>query len=110
MAGVDALVVVSEPGRRSLETAARVSSLARDLGLTRQVLAVNRCGHATLPELHSIAGLEGSPKSMVQIPHMNGLAERQLLSGSVLETRDQNEIDALCARILTQIDAMNIAA
>lgn len=110
VAAVDALVVVSEPGRRSLETAARVSNLARDLGLSRQVLVVNRCGHATLPELRSIAGLEGLPDCKVQIPHMSGLAEKQLFNGSVLETWDQNEIDALCARILTQIKAMKIAA
>ena len=39
---VDGLVVVSEPSARSLQTAARISSLAQELGLTRQALVINR--------------------------------------------------------------------
>jgi CO dehydrogenase maturation factor len=40
--GVDAMLVVVEPGWASLETAARVVSLARDLGITRTYTVANK--------------------------------------------------------------------
>lgn len=95
VAGVDGLAVVSEPSRRSLETAARVGALARELGLPRQVLAVNRVvGEPRLPSL------EGLPGSVVYVPALAGLAERQLEQASVLGLDDRPAIDAVCARLV----------
>jgi len=42
--GVDAMLVVVEPGWASLETAARVVSLARDLGIRRAYAIANKIG------------------------------------------------------------------
>ncbi len=42
VSSVDALVVVVEPGRRSLDTAAQIKSLAGDIGLTRMFLVGNK--------------------------------------------------------------------
>lgn len=39
---VDAFVIVVEPGKRSIETAKRVISLARDLGMERYYIVVNK--------------------------------------------------------------------
>ena len=79
---VDGLCVVSEPSLRGLETAASVGRLARDLGLTRQALALNRfdgdAHGAALPEL------DGLPPLCAVVPPLPGLAERQLTSPSVL--------------------------
>ncbi|SFL83995.1 CO dehydrogenase maturation factor [Desulfomicrobium norvegicum] len=95
VAGVDALVVVSEPSRRSLETAARVGALAGDLGLARQVLAVNRgIGE---PELPAMTGL---PKNVVHLPILPSLVDRQLTQASVLNLPDGALVDAVCARLL----------
>jgi CO dehydrogenase maturation factor len=95
VAGVDGLAVVSEPSRRSLETAARVGALARELGLPRQVLAVNRVvGEPRLPSL------EGLPGSVVYVPALACLAERQLEQASVLGLDDRPAIDAVCARLV----------
>jgi CO dehydrogenase maturation factor len=42
VAAVDRLLVVVEPGRRSLETARRIMDLARDLGLAKVGLVLNK--------------------------------------------------------------------
>ena len=99
VAGVDALVVVSEPSRRSLETAARVGALAADLGLSRQVLALNRgSGEPVLP---SLAGL---PHRVVHIPALRSLADRQLHQASVLGLlEDAAAIDDACAGLMDAI-------
>ncbi|GAB6111924.1 ATP-binding protein [Desulfomicrobium salsuginis] len=95
VAAVDGLVVVSEPSRRSLETAARVGALAADLGLPRQVLAVNRVvGEPRLPSL------DGLPESVVYVPALASLSGRQLEQASVLELDDRPSIDGVCARLM----------
>jgi CO dehydrogenase maturation factor len=40
--GVDKLIVVVEPGRRSIETALQVKALAQDLGLTKVAVVANK--------------------------------------------------------------------
>ena len=93
--GVDGLVVVSEPSRRSLDTAARVGTLAADLGLSRQVLAVNRgLGEPRLPDL------QGLPDKVVHIPALASLTARQLEQASVLGLDDAPAIDDVCARLM----------
>jgi len=92
---VDGLVVVSEPSLRSLRTAAEVGRLAEGLGLSRRVLAVNRC--ATRPELPDLPGL---PRLAAVIPPLAGLGERQLTDGSVLDLREAPQISCACAAIL----------
>lgn len=95
VAGVDALVVVSEPSRRSLETAARVGALAGELGLSRQVLAINRgVGEPALP------ALAGLPENVVHLPILPSLVDRQLTQASVLNLADGPVVDAVCARLL----------
>jgi CO dehydrogenase maturation factor len=93
--GVDGLVVVSEPSRRSLDTAARVGTLAAELGLSRQVLALNRgLGEPRLPEL------QGLPSRVVHIPALASLTARQLEQASVLGLEDAPAIDDVCARLM----------
>lgn len=45
---VDAMVVVVEPGSRSIETAERIKALAEDLGVKDLVAVVNRAGEESL--------------------------------------------------------------
>jgi CO dehydrogenase maturation factor len=92
---VDGVVVVSEPSLRSLRTAAEVGRLAEGLGLSRRVLAVNRC--AARPELPDLPGL---PKLAAVIPPLTGLCERQLTDGSVLGLDEAPGIAAACGAIL----------
>lgn len=99
VAGVDGLVVVSEPSRRGLDTAGEIARLARDLGLTRQALVLNR--HQGQAELPSIAGL---PPLTASIPVLPSLTARQLASGSVLELEERSShIDPLCRDILAAL-------
>jgi CO dehydrogenase maturation factor len=92
---VNGLVVVSEPSRRSLDTAAEISRLARDLGIPRQILALNRSpGQVPLPEL---AGL---PADVVRIPILAGLLDRQLTDASVLALPESRAMDDLIRAML----------
>ncbi len=60
--GVDAMLVVVEPGRRSVQTAETISRLARDIGVSRIALVVNKVTPADgdfcrqLAEDHDVLG------------------------------------------------------
>ena len=97
VASVDGLVVVSEPSRRGLETAAQIAALASDLGLERQTLVLNRfAGNAPLPEIPHLPTLAAS------MPYLESLSAKQLESGSVLDLPDREKIiDPFCAEILS---------
>ncbi len=94
IAHVDGLIVVSEPSLRSLEVAAETGRLAGDLGLTRQMLVLNRCSGPTAPPLPGLAGL---PDTVLTVPVLDTLRQRQLDSGSVLGLPESSTIDRLCA-------------
>lgn len=81
VAKVDRLLVVSEPSMRSLETAAEVSRMARELGLTRQVLVLNR---ATREQAEMLPDMEGLPDRRIVMPALDSLTKRQLTAASVL--------------------------
>ena len=95
VAHVDGLVVVSEPSMRGLQTAAEVGTMAADLGLSRQVLVLNRTDGA-LPELPALQGL---PKITFPMPYLESLASRQLTSGTVLGLNDP-EINLLIENVI----------
>ncbi len=46
--GVDLMIVVVEPGARSIETAARIRKLSREIGIKRLVAVVNRADKRSL--------------------------------------------------------------
>lgn len=89
VASVDCLLVVSEPSMRSLETAAEVGRMAGELGLTRQVLVLNR---ATPEQAAMLPGLEGLPERRIVMPVMESLTKRQLQSASVLGLDADSEL------------------
>jgi CO dehydrogenase maturation factor len=92
---VDGLAVISEPSRRSLETAASVGELARELGLTRQVLVVNRVmGNPPVPNL------PGLPQKMLALPLNEELRAMQLETESVLGLSDWSQVDGFCRELL----------
>jgi len=92
---VDGLIVVSEPSLRSLQTASRISTLARNMGLTRQVLLLNRVANDfRLPEI------EGLPPLVATIGYLSSLANRQMNSPSVLNLVERDELDHAVSQIL----------
>jgi len=95
VADVDALVVVSEPSLRALSTASEVARLARDLGLSRQVLALNRCEMDI-----ALPGRMDLPGHLLRVPTLEGLKARQLATGSVLGLPEDAAIGALCGELL----------
>ena len=97
---MDALVVVSQASRRSLDVAARASAMARQLGLTRQALAVTGCDAAGLDALLDLPGL---PSVSVAVPTLVGLTRRQASDGSVLSLPEAAVADAACAALLAAL-------
>lgn len=98
VADVDALVVVSEPSLRALSTAGEVAGLARSLGLSRQVLALNRCGADI-----ALPGHLALPDRLLRVPVLEGLKERQLRTGSVLGLPEDAEVNGLCRELLRSL-------
>jgi CO dehydrogenase maturation factor len=100
VAGVDGLVVVSEPSLRSLAVAARVASMAAELGLARQALVLNRAdAGAALPDI------PGLPPLAAVIPPLPGLMERMLARASVLDLPERPVIDAAMDALLAALGA-----
>ncbi len=95
---VDGLIVVSEPSRRGLDTAADIARLARELGLQRQILVLNRFdGAAPVPDI------PGLPPLAACSPVLGSLARRQLESPCVLGLEEQEAVDGLCEQILSAL-------
>ncbi len=99
VAGVDGLVVVSEPSRRGLETAAEIARLATELGLHRQTLVLNRhIGGTELPDIPHLPPLAASA------PFLESLAARQLMSSSVLDLPERESVIApFCRMVLAAL-------
>ncbi|WP_027722392.1 ArsA-related P-loop ATPase [Maridesulfovibrio zosterae] len=91
---VDGMVVVSEPSMRSFKTASEVGRMAGELGLDKQVLVINRYMGGSPPDLEFI------PERRFLIPPFQGLIERQMTDGSVLNLPESVEIDAMMEKIV----------
>ncbi len=99
VAAVDGLIVTAEPSWRSLSVAGQVATMAAELGLTRQVLVLNRAqSPITLP------ALAGLPPLAAIIPPLSSLADRQLTSPSVLHLPQQDVVDRICRDILSALE------
>ena len=95
---VDGLIVVSEPSMRGLQTAARISVLARQIGLDRQVLIINRAtSDFSLPDI------KGLPPLTAMIPVLPSLTSRQLQSSSVLNLTERDHLDKVAAEIIASL-------
>lgn len=106
---VDALVVVSEPSLRALSTGAEVARLARELGISRQVLALNRAQEGDAPpNLPGLAGLPTHGQDILRVPLLEGLRRRQLTSGSVLGLPEDALIDGFCAKLVEALAAPGV--
>lgn len=98
VASADGLIVVSEPSLRGLAAAASIGAMARDLGLDRQVLLLNR--FEGVPDLPDLPGL---PPLAAVLPPFASLAARQLTDASVLGLPEQGVIDAALAQVLAAL-------
>lgn len=100
IAHVDHLLVIAEPSMRSLETAAEVSHMGKQLGLTRQTLILNQATQDTLAETPFLSDL---PKQRLTLPTFTTLKNRQLHSCSVLGLDDESMriIDTFCEKLLS---------
>ena len=95
---VDGLVVVSEPSARGLQTAVRISSLAREMGLTRQALVINRA-----PADFQMPDLDGLPPLTATIPILPSLTARQLTASSVLDLAERDQLDEIAAKVISAL-------
>jgi CO dehydrogenase maturation factor len=95
---VDGLIVVSEPSMRGLQTATRISVLARQIGLDRQVLIINRA-----PSDFKLPDIPGLPPLVATIPILSSLSSRQLESSSVLDLAERDDLDSVAAGIIESL-------
>ncbi|MCK9362617.1 MAG: P-loop NTPase [Syntrophales bacterium] len=95
---VDGLIVVSEPSMRGLQTAARISVLARQMGLERQALIINRA-----PSDFRLPDIPGLPPLTATIPVLSSLTLRQLESSSVLDLEERENLDKVAAKLISAL-------
>jgi len=97
IAAVDGLVIVSEPSRRGLATAATISRFAHEMGLSNQLLVLNRCPDKELQLPRDL------PPIGLTIPVLPGLVARQLSEGSVLGLPEETQIDVMIEQMLDRL-------
>jgi CO dehydrogenase maturation factor len=95
---VNGLVVVSDPSMRSLQAAAQISSLARELGLSRQALVINRAS-----DNFCLPGIDKLPPLAATIPILSSLGVRELLSSSVLGLEERDELDNIAGKLISDL-------
>lgn len=104
VAHVDQLLIVSEPSLRALEVAAEVGRMATDLGLTRQVLLLNR---ATPEDGEMLPALSGLPATRLSMPALESLKKCQMHQSSVfgLEKLATDRVDAFLTDLIKLIQS-----
>ncbi len=89
---VDVLVVVVEPGLRSIETAARIKALAGDIGIKRIIAVLNKTGSAEEEELIR-KELEAMDMPFVAvIPYSKGIITSDLQGISPMDVEDNEDV------------------
>ena len=97
VAGVDGLIIVSEPSKRSLDTGAAISAMAGELGLSNQLLVLNRFDSNEIPKIERL------PEKCLAMPTITDLMNTQLHSGTVTGLNVQADIDTLLEDMLLQL-------
>jgi CO dehydrogenase maturation factor len=84
---VDKLIVVVEPGRRSMETAQRIDKLAREIGLSNIAIVANKVRSQADREVltSSLPGFE----FLGFIPYDQAIVDADLTNRSVLDSSEQ---------------------
>jgi CO dehydrogenase maturation factor len=84
---VDKLIVVVEPGRRSIETALRIDKLAKDIGLSKIAIVANKVRSQTDRKFltSSLPGFE----FLGFIPYDQAIVDADLTNRSVLDSSEQ---------------------
>jgi len=80
--GVDVMIVVVEPGLKSVETASRINDLSREMGVRRIVVVANRVRNAS--EARGVKHMleERGLELLHSIPYSQALAKAELLGVS----------------------------
>jgi CO dehydrogenase maturation factor len=90
--GVDALISVVEPGMRSVQTAQRISSLAKDIGIARHFVVANKVREAGQREVLQQA--LGGQTMLGELPYSSQLLQADL-DGRSAEVDDPALADAI---------------
>jgi CO dehydrogenase maturation factor len=89
---VDALVVVVEPGLRSLETASRIKSLAGDIGLSKIVAVLNKVSNQDEDELITKELEKIGISKAGAIPYNKGVISADLKGISPLDLEENADV------------------
>jgi CO dehydrogenase maturation factor len=96
---VDALIVVVEPGQRSIQTAHQVKRLSKDLGIKRVYVAGNKV-HGEADEALIKAHLDGLPfLGYIGFNEMIIEADKRGVSPYDLDGRVRDEVEAIMRRL-----------
>jgi CO dehydrogenase maturation factor len=82
--GIDLMIVVVEPGARSLETAERIKRLGIDIGVTKFAAVINKAGEEDLGAVESRLENMGIPV-LGTIPYDSSLVKADLAGRSPVE-------------------------
>jgi len=89
---VDMLVVVVEPGMRSIETAQRIKSLAKDIGVQNIIAVLNKLSNSEEEELIRRELEKIDIPLAATVPYNRGVVSSDLMGQSPLELRENDDV------------------
>lgn len=102
--GVDMLLIVVEPGSKSVETAARIAKLATEMGVENTAVVANRVRDGE--ELDAVRTmLAGEGLSMLsELPYSAAVARAEIMGGSPFRQNGSEEWIAAVGRLSKEIE------
>jgi CO dehydrogenase maturation factor len=102
--GADALVAVVEPGQRSLETAAAVERMGREIGLRRFAAVLNKVTDPAAQVERVRAGLPAGMDLVGSVPYSPALVRADLEGRTILGA--DAAVEAALAQALERLEAL----
>jgi CO dehydrogenase maturation factor len=102
--GVDAMIIVVEPGLRSHETARRIIALSKDIGLSEKLCFVlNKMRNSR--DIDAVSAL-GAERVLGSIPFDERLIEADCRGISILDAEDSEDLKAHFEKIVDELPAV----
>lgn len=94
--GIDVLLVVVEPGRRSVDTARRIASLAREMGVPEVRAVMNKIASPLQDREVRAMLFEGGLECAASIPHDGRLVLADMSGVAAMDSGADQVVEAVC--------------
>ncbi|MDD1769580.1 MAG: AAA family ATPase [Methanomassiliicoccales archaeon] len=107
---VDIMLAVVEPGQRSIETAAKIRDLAKELGVTRILAVINKApSRMVAKQIEDELRIKFEIETIGSLPYAQALVDADLNGIPAMEQPGTEEFVSAVSRLKTRLDEIAIA-